>query len=213
VKPCTLRNYGEAKRLPVEFLRGLGMSDISYLGSPAVRIPYLDAAGSEEICTRFRVSILGRPNVKTKSGNRHRLYGLWKLDEAREAGYAVLVEGESDCHTLCYHGIPELGIPGANGWKSEWASELDGIGRLYFVVEDGAGEQCWESLAASPVCERLYRVELDGFKDASEVHIADPGGFRERFDTALKGAVSWLDIAECEALWRGPAKRGRGAKS
>jgi hypothetical protein len=200
VKPCTLGNYGEAKRLPVEFLRGLGMSDISYLGSPAVRIPYLDAAGSEEICTRFRVSILGRPNVKTKSGNRHRLYGLWKLDEAREAGYAVLVEGESDCHTLWYHGIPELGIPGANGWKSEWASELDGIGRLYFVVEDGAGEQCWESLAASPACERLYRVELDGFKDASEVHIADPGGFRERFDTALKGAVSWLDIAECEAL-------------
>jgi hypothetical protein len=202
VKPCTLRNYAEAKRLPVAFLRGLGMSDISYLGSPAVRIPYLDAAGSEEVCTRFRVSLSGKPKVKTKSGNRHRLYGLWRLDEAREAGYAVLVEGESDCHTLWYHGIPALGIPGANGWKFEWASELDGIGRLYFVVEDGAGEQCWEKLAACPIRERLHRVELDGFKDASEVHVANPGEFRERFDAALKGAVSWLDIAESEAQER-----------
>jgi hypothetical protein len=202
VKPCTLENYGEAKRLPVEFLRGLGMSDISYLGSPAIRIPYLDAAGSEEVCTRIRVSLSGKPKVKTKSGNKHRLYGLWKLDEAREAGYAVLVEGESDCHTLWYHGIPALGIPGANGWKSEWASELDGIGRLYFVVEDGAGEKCWEKLAACPVRERLYRVELDGVKDASELHVANPAEFRERFEAALKGAVSWLDIAESEAQER-----------
>lgn len=37
--PCTLRAYAEAKALPEAFLRRLGLSDISYSGSPAVRIP------------------------------------------------------------------------------------------------------------------------------------------------------------------------------
>jgi hypothetical protein len=37
--PCTLEAYAEAKALPVEFLGRLGLAEITYSGSPAVRIP------------------------------------------------------------------------------------------------------------------------------------------------------------------------------
>ena len=138
-QPATLENYAAYVGLPVEFLKSLGLKEYRHLGEPAVSMPYLDENG-EVLLTRSRVSLTGKPKVKTRKGDKHRLYGLWKLEEAREAGYAWMVEGESDWQTLCYHEEPAVGIPGANGWKAEWAADLEGIERLYFVVEDEAGE-------------------------------------------------------------------------
>jgi transposase-like protein len=92
-----------------------------------------------------------------------------------------------------------VGIPGANGWKAEWATDLEGIDRIYFVVEDEAGEQCWRKLAQTPeIRDRLYRVELDGVKDVSELHQLDPEGFTGKLRTAREHARAWLDIAEAE---------------
>jgi len=203
--PATLENYATYVRLPVAFLKGgAGLREISYAGEPAVRMPYLSASGEEVLCIRFRVSLTGKPKVKTRKGDRHRLYGLWKLEEARKAGYAWVVEGESDCHTLWYNGEPAVGIPGAQGWKAEWAGELEGIDRLLFVIEDGAGEACWERLVASPeIRERLYRVELDGAKDVSELHKRDAEVFGEELGVARQQARAWLDIAETEREERG----------
>ena len=202
-KPATLENYAAYVGLPVSFLESLGLEQYYRLGKPAVRMPYLDEAGEEVLLVRSRASIKVKPKVLTRMGDKHRLYGLWKLDEAREAGYAALVEGESDCQTLWFHGVPAVGIPGANGWKAEWASELDGIGRLYFVVEDEAGEACWEKLAASrEIRDRLYRIELEGAKDVSELHKRDPNRFGERLREALEGAAAWEDLAESESRER-----------
>jgi hypothetical protein len=201
-QPATLENYAAYVELPVAFLKSLGLKEYRHLGEPAVSIPYLDENG-EMLLTRSRVSLAGKPKVKTRKGDKHRLYGLWKLEEAREAGYAWLVEGESDSQTLWYHDEPAVGIPGANGWKAEWAAELIGIDRLYFVVEDEPGEQCWRKLAETPeIRDRLYRVQLDGVKDVSELHKQDPDGFKERLREAREGARAWLDIAEAEVQER-----------
>jgi hypothetical protein len=152
-------------------------------------MPYFGGEGHEEVCVRFRVSLNNKPKVKTRKGDQLQLYGLWKLEEARKVGYLWLVEGESDTQTLWYHGEPAAGIPGANGWKAEWASELAGIDRICFVVEDEAGEACWRKLAATPeIRERLYRVELDGAKDVSELHKQDAKGFKERLREAREGS-------------------------
>jgi len=53
------------------------------------------------------------------------------LEGAREAGYLVLVEGESDCHTLWYHGVEALGVPGASNFEEEWAEHLQDIEKFY----------------------------------------------------------------------------------
>ena len=203
-QPCTLENYAEYVQLPVEFLKSLGLREYRHLGEPAVIMPYLDESGEEVLLTRSRVSLTGKPKVRTRKGDKHRLYGLWKTDEAREAGYACLGEGESDSHTAWYYKEPFFGIPGANGWKQEWATDLSGIEKLYFIVEDEAGEACWKKLAATPeIRERLYRVELDGVKDLSELHKTDPEHFQEKLEKVRRGARAWLDIAETEEEERG----------
>jgi hypothetical protein len=198
-QPATLENYAAYVGLPIEHLERLSLEQYYRLGKPAVRIPYLDEAGEEVLLVRSRVSLTGKPKILTRKGDKHRLYGLWKVEDARKAGYAVLVEGESDAQTLWFHGVPAVGIPGANGWKSEWAPELEGIDRLYFVVEDEAGEQCWRKLAETPeIRDRLYRVELKDAKDVSELHKQDPGRFGERLREALETAGAWQDLSEAE---------------
>src|SRR5215210_2408714 len=197
-QPPTLENYAAYIGLPVAFLKELGLKEYRHLGDPAVSMPYLDENG-EVLLTRSRVSLTGKPKVKTRKGDKHRLYGLWKLEEAREAGYAWFVEGESDSQTLWYHGEPAVGIPGANGWKPEWAADLDGIDRLYFVVEDEAGDACWRKLAETPeIRGRLHCVDLEGAKDVSELRKQDPEGFKDRLREARNDARAWLDIAEAE---------------
>jgi hypothetical protein len=210
VQPCTLDTYAEKTRLPVAFLRKLSLSDVSYMGTSAVRIPYLREDGSEG-AMRFRVALEKSPEgddrFRWRKGSKPCLYGLWRLGQAREAGYVFLVEGESDCHTLWYHGFPALGVPGASNWRNEWASELDGIEKAYAVVEpDQGGETFWERLAASPIRERLYRVELvppdSEVKDVSELHLRQPEGFGDLLEHARSRAVPWLDIAESESQSR-----------
>jgi hypothetical protein len=199
---CTLEAYAEAKRLPVGFLRSLGLSDITYSGSPAVRIPYRDCEGQER-AVRFRCALKkgarGDDRFRWKSGSRSLPYGLWRLEGASEAGYAVLVEGESDCHTLWHHGVEAIGIPGASNFKEEWAEHLQNIEKLYAIVEpDEGGAALWERLAASTLREKLHRVELEGAKDPSELHLQDPDHFKENLRESFKGARRWTEEVRLE---------------
>ena len=124
--------------------------------------------------------------------------GAWTVPG--EAGYAVLVEGESDCHTLWHHGIEALGVPGAANWKEEWATHLDGIEKVYAIVEpDEGGRSFEEKLSVSSIRDRLHLVRLEDAKDASEIHLRDPDRFKENLRVAFKRARSWTDTAREEA--------------
>ena len=53
-------------------------------------------------------------------GERDRVLGFTVctgLPAVHKAGLVVLVEGESDCHTLWLHDFPALGLPGAGNWN------------------------------------------------------------------------------------------------
>jgi MarR family len=197
---CTLKEYSEEKKLPEGFLRGLGLKEITYSEKPAVRIPYPDEEGQES-AVRFRVSVDGAEKFRWRSGDRPLPYGLKLLGEAREAGFVVLVEGESDCHTLWYHEIPALGIPGASNWRDKWAAYLEGIEKIYAVIEpDQGGDTLREKLiSCAPIRERLHILELGEHKDPSALLLADPDGFRKRFETALEGAKPWIELERAEA--------------
>ena len=201
--PCTLQAYAEAKALPAEFLGRLGLGDITYSGSPAVRIPYFDHDG-DETAVRIRLALQKHPDrddrFRWRRGSKPTLYGLWRLPQIRDAGYVVLVEGESDCHTLWHHGIEALGIPGASSWKDEWTPHLEGVPKVYAIIEpDEGGATVWERLAASPLREKLHRVDLDGAKDPSELHLQDPAQFMDNLRAAFKRAKHWADEARAEA--------------
>jgi len=201
---ATVETYAEYVGLPIPFLKGLGLKEIQYGEHKAVRIPYLDRLGAEEVCIRFRVSLAGSPKIKTRKGDKHRLYGLQSIKEMQaKAGYVILVEGESDTHVGWYHDQPVVGVPGAAGFQSEWVEELEGFEKIYAVVEpDEAGEKFWQRLAAEPsLQDRLYKVRLEGAKDLRELHLQE-GDFSVRLREALDRAVHWMDIAESEALER-----------
>lgn len=43
----------------------------------------------------------------------------------------MLVEGESGCHTLWYHGVAALGIPGAGTWnEARGAAHMERIAKI-----------------------------------------------------------------------------------
>jgi putative DNA primase/helicase len=110
-------------------LRGLGLKEITYSEKPAIRIPYPDEEGQES-CVRFRVSLDDAEKFRWRSGDKPVPYGPKLLGEARAAGFVIMVEGESDCHTLWFYEIPALGIPGASNWRDGWAAHLDGIEKI-----------------------------------------------------------------------------------
>jgi hypothetical protein len=207
---CTLKGYSEEKKLPEGFLQGVGLRDVTYLDKPAVRIPYPDEEG-QEAAVRFRVSLDGTEKFRWRSGDKPRPYGLGLLEEARKAGCVVLVEGESDCHTLWFYEIPALGIPGASNWRDGWTTYLDGIEMIYAVIEpDQGGDILREMLTrCEAIRERLYLVEMEEHKDPSALHLSDPDEFRERFELALEGAKPWIELqrAEAEAASREARKR------
>ena len=115
---ATVQRYAARKQLPEAFLRTLDLTEIRYLGGPALRIPYFGRDGNE-VAVRIRLC-LDKDSDRDRrfawrKGDKPRLYGLWRLGAPE---YVVLVEGESDCHTLWFHDIPALGIPApASGMK------------------------------------------------------------------------------------------------
>jgi hypothetical protein len=111
----------------------------------------------------------------------------------------VLVEGESDCHSLWFHGIPALGIPGAGNWREDRDAEhLNGIETIYVVLEpDRGGDAVKKWLSRSTIRHRAKLVSLPT-KDASELHLQGPGEFIRRWQVACLAAVPWTAV-EAEA--------------
>jgi hypothetical protein len=206
---CTMAAYAKAKQLTPEFLRSVGVVEISYCSHPALKIPYRDMSGAEA-AVRFRVSLEGKDKFRWRKGSKPLLYGLDRINEARTANAVTIVEGESDCHTLWQAGFPAFGLPGANNWnEGRDAAIFEGIGNIFVVIEsDAGGEQVINWLAKSKIRDRVKLVRLQGFKDPSALYLNDPASFAQRWQTALDNSVTWRDEAECkrqaarDAAWR-----------
>ena len=169
VPGCTLEEYAEAKKLPVEYLANgsISLKRAGYFGKPAVRIPYLEEGG-EPVAQRFRVGLRKAKEgpddrFRWETGNTPTLYGRHRLDEARQAGYVLLVEGESDCHVAWYHDLPAVGVPGAKNWRDGWATHLDGVPKILVCVEsDAAGEELWRKVSGcSALAGRVAKMVFD----------------------------------------------------
>jgi len=186
-----LAEYAAAKGLPEDFLRYLGLSDVSYQGAPAVRIPYHGPDG-EEIAIRFRIGLSG-DRFRWERNTKPDLYLLNHLDPLSPS--VTVVEGESNAQTLLFAGFPVLGLPGANGWREDRdAARLAEIARIVVVVDpDRGGEAVLEWVARSSIRDRVHLIRLDPYKDVSKLYLDDPGRFIERFQLALDAATPWKE--------------------
>ena len=94
-----------------------------------------------------------------------------------------MVEGESDFQTLWYHGIPAIGLPGAQTWKEEWAVHLKDIPKIFVVIEpDGGGKAVMESLSESSMRDKVYLIHMGKYKDPSNLYVSDPENFKKKWE-------------------------------
>lgn len=172
-------------------------------------IPYRDCAG-ELTARRYRMALSkplsgDDPRFQWESGATLSLYGLWRLGEWTAAPSIVLVEGESDCHTLWFHGVPALGLPGATTWKETWATHVERFPSIYVVVEaDGGGNAVLKWIAQSRLRFkiRILRFDSADLKDPSALYLANADRFRENWQDTL-------DAAEPAAVVEPPASSGK----
>lgn len=208
----TLQQYSDCKRLPIDFLRVLNLSERRFGGCPSIRIPYLDASG-DEVAVRYRLALektaQGDNRFRWKRGTKPCPYGLWLLKDAYHQGFVILCEGESDAQTLILNGFPALGLPGANSWKDDWAEHLDGIAVIYVLIEpDAGGEAVRRWLETSSIRNRVRLIELGNAKDVSELFCLDPATFPVAMKSAMKASVSFIEAQREEeqkrrqAAWR-----------
>lgn len=173
----SLEQYGFEKRLPVDFLRDRCRCETKKErgGLTCLLMPYYKEDGTEP-AVRKRYAYKEFRWGKGSSG-KIGLYGEWRLPEIRNKGYAVLVEGESDTHSLWYMGIPAIGIPGASMFKPMYAPPLQDL-KLYIHQEpDGGGEtfvqKVCKGLKDGGFIGRVYKWTCSrlGVKDPSDLYM------------------------------------------
>ena len=136
VNPLTLEEYSRRKALPIEFLRALGLKQTRR----GIAMPYLDELGQTlAVHTRHRWNTgpNGEPRFTWRRGDKVQPYGLWRLEEARRAGWIIVTESTSDAQTCWFQGVPAVGMPGAKAWRPQWASYLRDIPVIFPWEEPG----------------------------------------------------------------------------
>jgi hypothetical protein len=187
----TLVELAKEKLLPWKLLFQLGVTERA---GGSIQIPYHLPDGTVAPRYRIRTALAAKEGSFWNQGAGEILpYGLERLEEARKAGYLVLVEGESDCWTLWFHHFPALGLPGAAMANKLEECYLEGIEKLYILQEpDTAGTRFVKSieqrLESWKWQGKAYVVTLPGVKDPNELHKQDWKGFKAAFQQALEQA-------------------------
>jgi putative DNA primase/helicase len=204
---CTLATYAAFKGLPPQWLRDeLGLHDVelktkAFIG-PAVEIPY---RGVDNPPVRYRTALtksgegLKDERFLWKYGSKTRPYGVDRLPDAQKQGFCLVVEGESDCHTLWYGGFPCLGVPGNTNWNDDRdASLLADFPVIYIVAEpEQSGEIFLRRFARSSLRPKLRVIHFDdiGAKDPSELYLRDRDGFKTAIQALIDGAIPFTPPA------------------
>lgn len=202
-QPYTVDDYSKEKHLSLEFLEEVGVKTSKHNGATCVFIPYKGIDGEIQ-ARRYR----NAPSVNKKesrfswqSGAKIIPYGLWRIPAYKQEGikHLFLVEGESDCHTLWSYDIPALGIPGSNTFKREWSAFLEGFDLYIYEEPDEAGKHMVENLCTqllgSNFKNKVYRIQIEDYKDPSSLHVNVPDHFIKRWETAVEQAQE-LELEE-----------------
>ena len=190
----TLKEYALEKRLPIEYLQSLGLKD-GY-GNRYVEIPYKDESG-KVIATRKRMPKGSKKRFVWNKGDKSTLYGRWRMQEIRDAGYVILVEGESDAQTLWMLGLPALGFPGASNFNEASARLILDIPEIYLHIEPDLGGRTAKKSVSRGLLGTEYKgvvkqwscVVHDGLKDPSAVFIAEDSRASEIIRGIMTAAV------------------------
>lgn len=149
----TIRELAQAKALPPEFLKSLGIHE----DEKGVIIPYLDL-NEKPGRTRRRWHVVAKEGSAWEGKGKILPYGLWRISEKDIVEGITFVEGESDSWTLWHCGFNALGIPGAQMVRVLEKEHVQGIETICVIQEpDEGGKAFVKSLQ-----ERLKKLDYKG---------------------------------------------------
>lgn len=189
-KKSLLEQLSDVKKIPLEFLKGLGISDTT---SGSISIPYRLMDGTMAKRQRLRIGLSAKDGFRWSGDSINQIvpYGL---DRVSQKKYTILVEGESDCWTLWFHGLPALGIPGATNQKTIMFEHIKNIDTIYCWHEpDDAGNNFISGTAKRMFdlgwSGELIEIKLEGIKDPSALHSRDSNEFNKIMRYCMFGGV------------------------
>ncbi len=182
----TVSELAQAKGVSEEFLRNLGCRD----EDGAVVIPYQREDGSPAARHRLRSAIAAKDGSRWSGRNEDGApipYGLWRLPLAREKGFIILVEGETDAWSLWSIGVPALGLPGASMTGKLEKGHVEGIDKVYVVEEPDRGGVTF----VKGLGERLKEIGFEGraFIIKCAPHGKDPNEMLLRLHDRFRDAI------------------------
>ena len=148
-KPYSLEEYSKDKNIPVDFLKKyFFLSDTQYGKTPVLQIPYFDDKGKFiRNRVRFGKGSTNRFKWLEQSDSNYKtfLYSSQFLQNINnyQINSPIIVEGESDVHTLTYNGFCAVGIAGATLFKKEYANlfNIQGINEIFIHIECTENEE------------------------------------------------------------------------
>lgn len=194
----TLAEYAFNKQIPEDFLKNTckASTQKDKEGVSWVKFPYYNEAGEAPV---FRKRY-GNKEFRWSFGSSGKLilYGEWRLQEIRQQGYVVLVEGESDTQTLWHLKISALGVPGASNFKTKMVPKLDGL-KVYIHKEPDKGgdtflEKVCRTLKEEEFAGDVYTFSCGQFgcKDPSELYTTK--GIEDATDSIQKAMIGATKI-------------------
>ena len=204
----TALGYAQAKRLDPGQLAAWHVQDEIRISKknkpyPTLRIEYRDQADQvtavRRRLTMDKVDAAGEDRrFFWDKGSRISLYGLWRLPEWPK-GSIIIVEGESDTHTLWTAGYHAIGLPGAATWdRCRPEAILGDYETIYVCIEpDSGGSALYHAIAGDPEKERepsallpkIRFFSIPGAKDPSDAWTGEVEPYRALMDAALAAAV------------------------
>jgi len=178
----TMEDYAIEKKLPLEYLKNLGISNSEY----NMRIPYYDL-NKILIAEKYRNHSINPDRFFYSKGSKTNLYGLWKLKDYSDE-YIIIVEGESDAQTLWYYNIQAIGVPGASNFKKEYKEIFSRFNKIYIHSEEDKGAEELVNLISKVLpTEKCFVINSKalGGKDPSELHINNLFDFNRLLKTAV----------------------------
>jgi hypothetical protein len=107
------------------------------------------------------------------------------------AGYALILEGETDSVTCWYNEYPALGLPGAGNWnEAAHAPLFEGVPVIFIVIErDKGGASVLKWLSRSSIAPRARLVYMpEGVKDPCALWCANPD--RDAFRASMQACLA-----------------------
>lgn len=201
----SLQQYAFEKKLPEDFLREvcfLSTEKDYYQKNTYLKIPYFSEDGQKAV---FRKRY-GNKEFRWQKGAKGKipLYGEWRLQEIKQAGYVILVEGESDTQSMWCMSFPCLGVPGAAMFKKEMAAKLNGI-KIYIHKEPDQGGDTFIQkvvgiLREVEIEENIFVFScngIEGHKDPSAVYLAFG---REKAREKIQEIITKAERIDCSKL-------------